>query len=105
MSLQPSTFGSLFRQARRSLELTLVFTARAMGLSPAYVCDVEHGRRGPLKASHLAKLDGLFPPERLRYLMELSNTISGVDLKLENEQLRAKVAALEVELAALRASG
>ncbi len=45
----PNRFGKLLRKSRKEQGKTLNSVARHMNLSAAYICDIEKGRRGPLK--------------------------------------------------------
>ncbi len=46
-------FGNAFCSARTFARKSLSETARVLGISPAYLCDVEKGRRGPLSTQRI----------------------------------------------------
>lgn len=55
-SPRAAQFGPELRRLRRQRDVTLVDLAAAMGISAAYLCDVERGRRLPFSAERIAKL-------------------------------------------------
>lgn len=52
------SLGRAFGAARRKAGLTLRVLAQKLDVSPAYLCDVEHGRRGIPRIEEAAKLLG-----------------------------------------------
>lgn len=50
-----STFGELLEKARKSEGLTLRELAEHLDCKPAYICDVEKGRRKPLSRERILR--------------------------------------------------
>ena len=93
MNREDSTYGAYIARRRSSVGLTLVKVAGAVGVSVAYLHDVEHGRRGPLGADREAKLVDVLgaDPERLRVLAAMARArvdVGGLDEAAVGELLR-----------------
>lgn len=53
--MKRETFGSLLRSLREGQGKSLSALARHLGVSPAYLCEVEQGRRTPLTRGNIRK--------------------------------------------------
>lgn len=49
-----SAFGNCLSRLRQQQGWSLRRLAKALGLSPVYLCDVEHGKRSPMAAHYIA---------------------------------------------------
>jgi len=61
--------GQWLRDVRKAAGLTLREMAKRVGVSPAYICDIEHNRRNCLPAmrdayENLTSFDGAWPKKR-----------------------------------------
>lgn len=69
-----TTFGLFISRKREEKGISLRKTAKALGISPAYMCDVEHDRRGPFSYETLLTLSNLlgFSKEETMTMMDLA---------------------------------
>lgn len=64
-------FGKLIKQLRKDARLTLNEIAEAIDLSPSFISDIEHGRRGPFENEKIISL-GVFLKTNVNHLLEVA---------------------------------
>ncbi len=88
---RPLTFGELIESIRQCDEITQEELAEKLGVSKAYICDVEKGRRtvSPERASAFAQVLGYSVDSFVARAIEDQLRNLGLDLEVE---IRAKAA-------------
>ncbi len=80
---QSSDFGDVVRRRRLEARITLRAMARALGVSAAYISDIELGHRNPPQDEMLAKIADLLEidRDRLEYLAVFSRRRVSIDMR------------------------
>ena len=80
---QSSDFGEVVRRRRLKARITLRAMARELGVSAAYVSDIELGHRNPPQDEMLAKIADLLDldRDRLEYLAVFSRRRVSIDMR------------------------
>lgn len=89
----PHPFGRLLRTRRAELDLTQAMVADATGVVTSYICDIERGRRGPMRLNKLVLL-----AEVLRVPLETLEAAAKIDFELVKLDEEGEVVAMGREL-------
>lgn len=81
----PLTFGKILNAIRLGDELSLEAFAAKLGVSRAYLCDVEKGRRGVsvARAAEWASMLGESEPQFIRYALQAELNEAGLKWRVE----------------------
>lgn len=81
----PLTFGGMISSLRLSEELSLAAFAAKLGVSRAYLCDIERGRRNvsPERAAAWAKTLGYSDAQFVRLALQAQLDDAGLDLRVD----------------------
>lgn len=92
------SFGKTFRELREAARVTLRAVAKHMGWSPAYVSDIERGRRTPPTNQNITKMAKAINVEP-RPLIILAETERSAKVILYSETIDQKETALTLSKA------
>ena len=84
-----TNFGDLLRKRREERKKSMGEVARHIGTSVAYLADVEHGRRKPLRPDLIESVAAFLGIDAMPLLLAATMERGGVELTLKTERPKA----------------